>query len=400
MVAQAIGKSEVQGASQDVEQGGKASTNAARAKSLCPDRMIGILALVVGTVGVTLAVVLLATRSEDDNSGVLAASGWLPKEPPVSGVMPGTARPKLILAQDIDWPPYAYLGVPPESDYGIAGFGHDIAHGLGALCDIDVTTVQTDWENCWNAGKIGAGLLNGHYHACMTYTHTKGERNRFMEFSWGILKANKPAGLLTRLDSNGQPVINGRSNLNGVKVVDVVGWAPTSDTLALVENQCTRARFADFEMISPVVPEGENPNDVALRMLLSGGADAMWVYADQAQNYQCTAGITSDWDCDLWAKWKTEFAYIQTGLDGHTNNGTTLAMAKKGSGLMDVVNPCLQRFMDTKEYYDICKKHQFETSCYPNGHFPDGSTEDKDHEKPTDQLTTSCSQGYCKCPAA
>ena len=38
----------------------------------------------------------------------------------------------------------------------------------------------------WPAGTAG----------CMTYTHTYGARNRFMEFSRPILKDNKPAGIL------------------------------------------------------------------------------------------------------------------------------------------------------------------------------------------------------------
>jgi len=64
----------------------------------------------------------------------------------------------------------------------------------------------------------------------MTYTHTRGQRPRFMEFSRSILGLNKPAGLLTRI-SGGVPAVNGASTLNGLKVADVNGWAPTADTL-------------------------------------------------------------------------------------------------------------------------------------------------------------------------
>ena len=38
----------------------------------------------------------------------------------------------------------------------------------------------------------------------------------------------------------------------------------------------------------------------ALVTLMNGDADAMWVYADQAKNYQCVDGVTANWDCDLW----------------------------------------------------------------------------------------------------
>lgn len=55
------------------------------------------------------------------------------------------------------------------------------------VCDFEVVVVQTDWANCWDAGKIGRALMDGHFHACMTYTHTAGLRNRFVEFSNSIL---------------------------------------------------------------------------------------------------------------------------------------------------------------------------------------------------------------------
>ena len=79
-----------------------------------------------------------------------------PMAPPLPGVMPSiNGKPHIIFAQDIDYPPYAFLGVPPKGDYDVAGFGHDFAHGMAKHCDIDVTTVQTNWANCWDSGKIG-----------------------------------------------------------------------------------------------------------------------------------------------------------------------------------------------------------------------------------------------------
>ena len=44
----------------------------------------------------------------------------------------------------------------------------------------------------------------------------------------------------------------------------------------------------------------------------------------------------------------TTFAYVQTGILEHSYNGTTLTISKKGSGLADIVNPCIQSFMQTK----------------------------------------------------
>lgn len=37
------------------------------------------------------------------------------------------------------------------------------------------------------------------------------------------------------------------------------------------------------------------------------------------------------------------FAYIHTGLNEWSINGTTLAISKKGSGLADALNPCIEK---------------------------------------------------------
>lgn len=151
-----------------------------------------------------------------------------------------------------------------------------ISFFLQDVCDIDVYTVQTQWSRCWQGDKIGEGLAQGEMHGCTTYTHASGVRNRYLEFSDAILEDNKAAGILTRLDENGNPAIDGNSDLSGVKVVDVVGFAPTMDNLALLNNFCTGGKFLDYEFV--VAPEPtEFPNDDALRVLLDGGADAMFV---------------------------------------------------------------------------------------------------------------------------
>ena len=336
--------------------------------------------------------------------------------PPLPGVMPSLyGKPHLILAQDIDYPPYAFLGVPPEGDYDVAGFGHDFAKGMAKTCGMDITTVQTNWANCWDSGKIGIGLRDGYFHACMTYTHTAGQRNRFVEFSNGILQANKPAGLLVRL-KDGKPEIDPKSDLKDVKVVDVKGWAPTSDGLNFVKNRCTLkpTYFLGFEMVTPEDSYKSKSqkktftiaNDVALAMLLDGAADAVWLYADQAQYYDCSQNPDkqNEHDCEMWAGFKKDFAYIHTGLYGHTVNGTTLTLAKKGSGISEIVNPCIQKFLKTKEYKTICDNHKLTSTCYKNEFF--GSDAGKRNlagggeeywTYDTNKLTTECADGYCNC---
>ena len=324
------------------------------------------------------------------------------REPPVPGIMPGSEKPKLILAQDVDWPPYAFIGQPPASDFDVAGFGHDVAHGMAPMCGIEVVTVQTAWAECWGDNKIGPGLQAGEFHGCMTYTHTIGARNRYMEFSNGILQANKPAGILTRLKDDGTPHITSDSTLEGLKIADVNGWAPTPDGLALVKNKCTGKHFSGYEL---VVPEASG-NDAAMKLLMNGTVDGVFIYADQAHNYNCDPSVlaandvTPEWDCDLWAGFGTKYAYVQTGMFGHAYNGTTLTISKRGSGIAaNIVNPCLEKFMATKEYYDVCKKHGFESSCYPNEFFP-AELKDKPPktwELATNKLTTTCADGYCPC---
>jgi len=174
------------------------------------------------------------------------------KEPPIPGKMPGTTKPSILLAQDVDWPPYAYLAMPPEGDYTVAGFGKDVAMGLSEVCDIEVEVTQATWAGCWSDDKIGADAKAGVYHGCMTYTHTIGSRPRWMEFSHSILENNKPAGLLTTLNETGTPKVSTSSDLSGLKVVDVNGWAHTQDGLAVTKNACTgNTAFSGYEWVTP-----------------------------------------------------------------------------------------------------------------------------------------------------
>jgi hypothetical protein len=59
----------------------------------------------------------------------------------------------------------------------------------------------------------------------------------------------------------------------------------------------------------------------------------------------------------------------------------------------------VQRFMRTKEYYDVCAKHGLAASCYENEHFPAAdAVSSKVWEAPTNELTSTCADGYCPCP--
>lgn len=309
---------------------------------------------------------------------------------------------KIKLGQDIDYPPYAFK----DANGTLQGFGKDIADGMTAMCeDLEIDVVQTSWSDCWDGDgpTIGAKLKDGTLDACTTYTHTKGIRNEFLDFSGGILQVNKAAGLLTLLDPDGNPKVKGCSDLAGVTVADVAGWAPTADTIAFVMNKCSKTTYSKNYTMKSAAEETVDgvkigPNDKAMMMLRAGEAHAVFLYADQAKNYQCKQGVTSAWNCTLWNGFGTDYAYVQTGQFGYVFNGTTLAITKKGSGVAEKLNPCLYKYMETKGYYDVCVKHDMVDTCYHNSHFPSKDSE-KIHEYnlDTDQHKGDCSNGYCPC---
>ena len=181
-----------------------------------------------------------------------------------------------------------------------------------------------------------------------------------MEFSHGILKLNKPGGILTLLDSEGKPMVSPLDDLSTKTIVDVTGWAPTSDTIPFCMNSCSGAKYGAPTMVASTSGAGTgtgNANDDAMIMLQTGQADAIWIYSDQAFNYNCTysnlQGITPSWNCSLWEGFGTKYAYVGTGLEAHAANGTTLTMSRKGSGIPDIVNPCIQKYLESEDYYKV-----------------------------------------------
>ena len=165
--------------------------------------------------------------------------------------------------------------------------------------------------------------------------------------------------------------------------------------------------------------DGKGSNDRALLAVLEGQADAMWIYGDQADNYRCPPGEKREgWNCDLWSMFGKHFAYIQVGMYTWMHNGTTFAFSKKGSGLNDLLNPCIDSFLRTETFYDTCKfnhnDHNQLQACLPNKYFET----DANYVKPEDQKNNmtyvfnrpfsfatrdmvaaghNCSTGYCNC---
>ena len=220
----------------------------------------------------------------------------------------------------------------------------------------------------------------------MTYTHPYGQRNRYVEFSDSWAVKNKDGGLLVRLNDNGEPVasdgkpLDGSNDLEGKTIVDVTNFAPTADTLTLpkTHNSCTNKPFkvtlanikqgntlytdndkATYEYEGETL-KAKGSNDRALIALLNGkdGVDALWIYADQAHDYHCDEDVEQEaYECKLWRLFGKKFAYIHTGIEGWLKTGTTVTMAKLGSGIAEkYINPCLKDFMETEHFFEVCNK--------------------------------------------
>lgn len=105
----------------------------------------------------------------------------------------------------------------------------------------------------------------------------------------------------------------------------------------------------------------------------------------------------------------TKYAWIHTGIEEYQVNGTTLAMAPKGTGLNELLNPLMEDFMATKDYADLCEKYVDEgIRCFPNRYtktinVPLWAMNDLERVKSCDDKETdacsTCSSGYCACTA-
>ena len=392
--------------------------------------------------------------------------------PPLAGVMQSKDKAKILLAYDI-WSPYIYIDEGLESSTGdVTGFGiefvklmqasmepecgpcrqtwpqlppqlvgrqqpctpgaHTNLHTaalypseLGAhtnlltnrCASLDIKMVQDQWGRMWydsdGQTKLGDGTNMGIYHAGMTYTHLKGVRPRMGEFSIAITKpTSQPAGLLVKLDSAGNPMVDPTSSLTGETIVDVVGYAPTTDTFSVVQNWCNDPpTYFDAAGVTFLLPE-EDGNAAAMALFKSSDANLMYVYADQA--HDCL-GAGYSGDCAGWEGFGTEYAYLHGGLSSNIN-GTTIGFGKINSGLKELIDPCIDVVMQSEEYYNICKAplrppDQMDTNlavCYPNSYWTGEDLAAATTTTPSvlNQAQRSsddghsCATGYCTCSEA
>jgi len=339
-----------------------------------------------------------------------AAQYSAPEKPlaTLPGVQPVSPDGKIVLSLmfGVKYPPYSYWDTDPGAPDQHSGIGRDVAEEVCNMCNLECIFTVDLWENCWKGNEPGQGLEGGWYHACATYTNQY-QRQWSLEFSDSFLNVNKPAGILARLDDNGKPAISpSSSDLTGKKICDVAGWAPTIKTLAYSQNDCDGDKlFTGYEV---VIPEEDGP-DASMKLLLDGKCDGVYMYADMVDSRVPAKCNGCAWDAELYSHLGKKYAWVHTGVNDHMANGTTLTMSKKGSGVPELINPCIQKMMKTEKYYDICKKYNLTSECYANEYFP------KDiHKHPyameNDERMAKCnaegisevcqcSAGYCGCDA-
>jgi hypothetical protein len=320
-------------------------------------------------------------------------------DPPIPGVLQGKTYPHILLGMAPDYPPYTKwdTSIKPKK---LSGFNYDFGMLMKPICGIDVDFVLAPWTGCWTTSPhsygteyVGADIWNGNVHGCTAYTHTVGEREYSLEFTASLLGNLKTAGILTRLE-NGKPVVSPlTTNYSDIKLGDVTGWAPTADTFTFNQNECVSGS-PQFIPPATILTPGDDGNKPAIDKLLDGTFDALYIYADQLAN-----GLNSN--ADYAAGFGQTFAYIHTGLNDWSINGTTLAISKRGSGLKDVLDPCIAKVAATKNYTTLCE-HYFPdstSSCIQNAYSSGGTGTTAFYDVKMTARTDSntCSDGYCKC---
>lgn len=348
----------------------------------------------LGVANVVLNILPLISKDDDDTN-------CTPKN---AVTIPGVANERILLGMATDYPPYTKFDPDGSSSpIELSGFNKEFIDLITPICGIKADAVLAPWSDCWTTKPskvyfdevteyIGEGIWEGRVHGCTAYTHTKGERGLSLEFTHSILGGLKRAGVLTRL-VGGKPVVSPQlDDYTSVAIGDVSGWAPTPDTFKFNINMCTGNQFKSGSLIAPAAGDG---NENAINALLNGTFDALYLYADQLENFKKSGTAAEK---ALAAGLGAQFAYIHTGLNGWSFNGTTLAISKRGSGLKELLDPCIEKIVKTKEYTTMCESYWSPSTCIQNDYSTGTATEyfyDKLMNERADTYT--CSDGYCTC---
>lgn len=263
-----------------------------------------------------------------------------------------------------NYEPYDFLENLPGEPEHQTGFGVEFAELLCKRNKLDCVFIRDNYEECWQSGDYpGRGLQSGWYDACSTYTNTL-LRQRSVQFSHSYTM-ERPAGILSRLDSKGNPLIHPKdTDLGGKKIGIVGGWATNSASLKYIPNECMGGElYSNYKLETPK-DEFSGP-DAAMKALIDEDVDAVFLYSSLIEDRK---GCTSDaCDATLYNGLGTQYAWIHTGITEYQANGTTLAFTPKGSDLNEFLNPLIADTLATKEYAKLCEKYAgSDVQCFPN----------------------------------
>jgi len=222
------------------------------------------------------------------------------------------------------------------------------------ICGLQCDWVLEDHQNCWTtSGYVGVGLSAGYFDSCNAFQSTA-RRLLGVDFSDSIALP-RPAGILTRLDAAGNPVVAPGSDLSNVVVAIVGGWATAARSIGYVTNECTGEKFNasplnGYLTLTPADPY--SGPDAAMSALVNGEADALYMYDHMVEDRQGCTHVGCN--ATLWNGLGTQYAWIHTGILNYQVNGTTLSMTKKGSPLNAAINPCIRQAMRSRFYPELC----------------------------------------------
>lgn len=367
--------------------------------------VVAVMLLLTGLVNVGLNAVTVyrsgsaqqqAVQQQAANALALATSGTAPD-----------GRLKVNFMFGGNYAPYDFLENLPGAPETQTGFGFEFAQEVCRVGDLDCRFVRDSYDNCWTSGNTpGLGVQDGWYQACSTYTNTF-LRQTSVQFGASYTQG-RPAGILTRLDAGGQPVVSPSSNLDGVTVAVVGGWATNQESLRYIVNDCTDALFSGFSTVTPA--DANFGPDAAVRALLDGTVDAVYLYASTIEDRSNPDACALP-GCDLSLyqdRLGTDYAFIHTGIYDYQANGTTLSFTHQGSDLNAVLDPLVQEVIESEFYADLCNRWTVEKgfddiSCFPNEFM--NSTVDRvaPGSKANNARSAEfqdCASGYCACPAA
>lgn len=99
----------------------------------------------------------------------------------------------------------------------------------------------------------------------------------------------------------------------------------------------------------------------------------------------------------MWSSFGTDFANMQTGIYDFVHELWNYSShLKEGTRPL---NACIDAFIATEFYKDLCTQYGVEGDCFQNEFFDNTDNEMMGNDsKPSNELTTSRSDGHYACP--